>query len=169
MEIYLIRHGVADARGSDYPDDRARPLTKEGRAGLRREARGLADHGVSFDRILTSPLVRTRQTADVFAKVLKAPVAPLPALAPDGTAAAVLRALEKLTEAEPALADGRLALVGHEPNIGELAAHLLGTKQPVPFKKGAVCRLDVDAAPDAGTARLVWFLTPKQLRALGEV
>ena len=66
-ELYLVRHGLADERGDSWPDDTKRPLTEEGISSLRKSARGLARAGVSFDVILTSPLVRTRQTADVIA------------------------------------------------------------------------------------------------------
>jgi phosphohistidine phosphatase len=67
LELYLIRHGVAAERGPDYPDDSKRPLTSKGVAALRREAKALNSLGVTFDLIITSPLTRTRQTADVFA------------------------------------------------------------------------------------------------------
>ena len=68
FELYLIRHGVAAERGEEYPDDSKRPLTSEGIARLRRRRKALEALGVGFDQILTSPLVRTRQTADVFAE-----------------------------------------------------------------------------------------------------
>jgi phosphohistidine phosphatase len=58
-----------------------------------------------------------------------------------------------------------IALVGHEPGIGELAARLIGTRHPVEFKKGAICRIDVEALPPAGPGSLRWFLTPKILRS----
>ena len=93
LELYLIRHGVAAERGSNWPDDSKRPLTPEGIARLRKQARGLSAIDVTFDQIVTSPLVRTRQTADVFADVLKnkPPVAMADALAPAGTPAAVIQ------------------------------------------------------------------------------
>ena len=71
LELYLIRHGVAAERGEEYPDDSKRPLTSAGIARLRKEAKALDALGVGFDQIITSPLVRTRQTADVFAETLK--------------------------------------------------------------------------------------------------
>ena len=62
---------------------------------------------------------------------------------------------------------GRVALVGHEPNIGELAARLIGAKAPIEFKKGAICRIDLETLPPRGVGVLRWFLTPKMLRKLG--
>ena len=63
FELYLIRHGVAAERGENYPDDTKRPLTNDGVQKLRKEARALLELDITFDVILTSPLVRTRQTA----------------------------------------------------------------------------------------------------------
>jgi dihydroxy-acid dehydratase len=87
LELYLVRHGVAEDRGDDWPDDSKRPLTNAGLAKLRKEARGLVAMGVSIDQIITSPLVRTRQTADVLAEILKnkPPIVLSDALAPAGT------------------------------------------------------------------------------------
>lgn len=162
LELYLIRHGVAEERGDKYPDDSKRPLTGQGMSRLRKEARALDTLGVTFDQIITSPLVRTRQTADVFAEVMKGkpPVASADALAPAGTATAVLQELGKY------MRKGRIALVGHEPNIGELAARLIGAREPLAFKKGAVCRIDFEVFPPKGIGQLQWFLPPKVLRDL---
>ena len=62
----------------------------------------------------------------------------------------------------------RVALVGHEPNLGELAAQLIGARTPVEFKKGGICRIDFDMLPPKGGGMLRWFVTPKMLRALGD-
>ena len=59
FELYLIRHGVAAERGENYPDDTKRPLTNEGVQKLRKEAKALVALDITFDVILTSPLVRT--------------------------------------------------------------------------------------------------------------
>ena len=160
-ELYLIRHGIAAERGPEFPDDTRRPLTAEGIARLKAEARGLDLLGVRVDLILTSPLVRTVQTAEVFARYLagKPTIVRVDALAPDGTAAAVVGELANHKA-------GRIALVGHEPNIGELAAHLIAARHPVPFKKGAVCRIDVGALPPKGAGQLIWFAPPRLLRRL---
>jgi phosphohistidine phosphatase len=162
LELYLVRHGVAADRGDDYPDDSKRPLTANGIAKMRKEARALDALGVSFDLILTSPLVRTRQTADALAHGMASPppVQATDALAPAGTSAAVVKELGKHMRL------ARIALVGHEPNIGELAARLIGARAPLPFKKGAICRIDFEVFPPKGAGELIWFATPKMLRAL---
>jgi phosphohistidine phosphatase len=160
LELYLIRHGVAAERGEDYPDDSKRPLTSEGIARLRKEAKALEALDVSFDQILSSPLVRARQTADVFAEAMKAPIANTDALTPAGSPAHVIQELGKH------MRKARIALVGHEPNMGELAAHLIGSKVPLSFKKGAICRIDFAIFPPKGKGALMWFVTPRMLRKL---
>jgi phosphohistidine phosphatase len=163
LELYLIRHGVAAERGEAYPDDSRRPLTARGVAKLRDEAKGLAALEVSFDLIITSPLVRTRQTADVISESLqgKPAVVTSDALAPAGTPAAVIQEVARHARL------ARIALVGHEPNLGELAAQLIGARSPIEFKKGAVCRIDFDVLPPKGLGLLRWFIPPKVLRKLG--
>jgi len=162
VAIYLIRHGVAAERGDAYPDDTLRPLTKDGVSRLRQGAKALGGLGVTFDVILTSPLVRTRQTAEVIAAGLggKPPIEMADALAPEGTPAAVVQALAKHA------GKAAIALVGHEPNLGELAARLIGARRPLEFKKGGVCRIDFDSLPPKGAGSLRFFLTPKVLRQL---
>jgi phosphohistidine phosphatase len=162
LELYLIRHGVAEDRGEDYPDDSKRPLTSDGISQLRKAAKALDALGVGFDHIITSPLTRTKQTADVFAEYLKSrpSVSNSDAMAPAGTPAAVLQELGKH------MRKARIALVGHEPNIGELAARLIGSRTPLEFKKGAVCRIDFEVFPPKGAGQLRWFLTPKMLRKI---
>jgi len=161
-EVYLIRHGIAEGRGEKWPDDTKRPLTDDGMERLRREARGLARLGVTFDIVLTSPLVRTRQTAEIIASAFDARphIVATDSLAPGGTFQAVAADLEKHAK------KARLALVGHEPDIGALAARLVGARHPLEFKKGAVCRIDVDALPPSGPGALRFFLPPKVLRSI---
>ena len=163
-ELYLIRHGVAEERSEAWPDDAKRPLTEQGMSRVRKAARGLARLGVSIDVVLTSPLVRARQTAELVAEGFdsRPQLVTSEALAPGGSYQAVLADLEKHARR------GRIALVGHEPGIGELAARLIGTRHPVEFKKGAICRIDVETLPPAGPGNLRWFLTPKILRGLGK-
>jgi phosphohistidine phosphatase len=161
-ELYLIRHGVSEERGDAWPDDGKRPLTAKGMSKLRVAARGLARLGVSFDVMVSSPLVRTRQTAEIIAGGLEPhpTITTLDSLAPGGSNTAVLADLEKFVKRE------RIALVGHEPGIGELAARLLGSRHAIPFKKGAMCRIDVETLPPSGPGELRWFLPPRMLKSL---
>lgn len=163
-ELYLIRHGIAAERGPQYPDDTKRPLTTQGIARLRREADGLVQLDVVFDIILSSPLVRARQTADVIASTLpgRPGVVAVDALAPGASHAAIVDELAKHARRS------RIALVGHEPDLGELAARLIGARQPIELKKGSVCRIDVQSLPPAGPGRLRWLASPRMLRKIGK-
>ncbi len=163
IEIYLVRHGLAVARGPKYPDDRLRPLTPAGVKKFAESVPGLGELGVVIDFVLTSPLERARDTATLLAAGLKPKpaIAEVEALAPGGRYQAVIEAIT--THAKQ---HRRLALVGHEPDLGELAARLLGARGTVQFKKGAVCAIDVDGATPGGPGTLRWLLTPKALRAL---
>ena len=117
-ELYLVRHGIAAERAEG--GDQARPLTADGVSRLRAEAAGLAALEVDWDLILTSPLVRARQTAEVLAEVMKnATTVVTSALAPLATPEDTLSEIGRHAE------HTRLALVGHEPNMGEVAARLL--------------------------------------------
>lgn len=162
-ELYLIRHGLAAERGDQFPDDTKRPLTSQGIARLRKETEGLVKLDVTFDIILTSALVRARQTAETIASVLpsRPSISNIDALAPGGTYSGVIDELARHARRR------RIALVGHEPDMGMLAARLIGAKKPIEFKKGAICRIDVQALPPTGPGQLRWFLTPRMLRKLG--
>jgi phosphohistidine phosphatase len=138
-------------------------LSDDGAKRWRRQAAGLASIDARPDVILTSPFARARQTADLLAAAFakKPKVVELPALQPGVKPRDVLRALE----ADPRRAS--VALIGHEPGLGELAAVLVGFKTPPEFKKGGVARIDVAILPPpAGSGALAWWLTPKVLRAL---
>ncbi len=132
-------------------------------AKLRQEAKALNTLEVAFDVIITSPLVRTKQTAEVFAEYMKPKpsVSNSDTLAPAGSAAGVMQELAKHAK------KGRIALVGHEPNMGELAARLIGSRTALEFKKGGICRIDFEVLPPKGAGHLRWFVTPKMLRKIG--
>ncbi|BAW97069.1 phosphohistidine phosphatase SixA [[Synechococcus] sp. NIES-970] len=118
MELYLFRHGIAADR-TEYTKDADRPLTPEGTARTNLVAQRLHQLGITFDGILSSPLVRARQTADI---LTAAHLGPQPqifsALAPGGSLGGFLPWLAHW-EAPP---EARLVLVGHQPDLGEWAA-----------------------------------------------
>ncbi len=157
--LYLVRHAIAGARGPAWPDDSLRALTPKGAARMRLITERLADRGVSVTRVLSSPLVRARQTADIVAAAWMARprVEVLEELAPGSTPSRVARALASLP------LDGPPALVGHEPDLGRLAAWLIGADAAIPFKNGGVARVDLEGGLSAGGGRLVWLLTPKMV------
>lgn len=162
FELYLIRHGVAAERGPAWPDDAKRPLTEEGIGRMKKAAKGLKRLDVRLDVVVSSPLVRARQTAEVVAGVFDEmpPLVFTAALAPGG------RYSDLLADLQTQVRRTRIALVGHEPDLGRLAARLAGSRRAFEFKKGAVCRIDVDALPPERSGTLRWFLPPSILRRI---
>lgn len=161
LELYLIRHGIAEDRAEDGRDA-SRRLTDEGMERLREIGAGLKVIGVRWHLVLTSPLVRARQTAEVLLKEIGGEAPPLQITSTLIPSADVEAVLSELPDADRG--EARVALVSHEPLLGELAARLLGARTPLPFKKGAVCRIDFDEPPDRGPGTLRWFAPPKVLR-----
>ena len=161
-QLFLIRHGIAEERGDAWPDDAKRPLSEDGIERFQRSARGLARLDVWIDVVLTSPLVRARQTADIVASAFdpRPSIITIDSLAPGGSYTSLVADLEKHGRKT------RIALVGHEPGIGELGARLIGSRHSFEFKKGAVCRIDVDEIPPVGPGDLRWFLTPKVMASI---
>lgn len=161
IELYLVRHAIAAERGPNYPDDRERPLTSEGVARFKRVAAGLADLDVTLDIVLTSPLVRAHHTAELLVAGVsgKPRLEVLEALAPGGRQAQVVEAVTRYAKRAR-----RLALVGHEPDLGELAARYLRARGTIEFKKGGVCCLELDGAVPEGPGTLKWLLPPRALR-----
>ena len=162
--LYIVRHAIAAERGPDWPNDDLRPLTERGVARFRKAVDGFATLGLKVDEVWTSPLTRARQTADLFAAGLSGElsVKELSVLAPGHTPTRVVDELARVTRGR------RLAVVGHEPGLGELAACLVGARRAIPFKKGGICRIDVEGTGGRWSGTLVWFATPRFLRGLAE-
>jgi phosphohistidine phosphatase len=163
MEILLVRHAIAEARDSErWPDDDERPLAPKGIARARKAAQGLLRLAGRPERMLTSPLVRTRQTAALLAQHAGWPAAvDFLELAPGKTPQAALGRLRR----EPG---PLVALVGHEPGLGELIAlALLGEARPGAFemKRFAAALVSFPGAPRAGRGTLRWLVPPRLLRA----
>jgi phosphohistidine phosphatase len=163
MELFLLRHGIAVEPGTPgFKTDESRALTDEGRRKLRGVAAAMRAMDLHFDAILTSPLVRARQTAEIVAAELKfKEVQVVHALRPAGTPRAVIEALQPYAGVQS------LLLVGHEPNLSELVTTLISAKSGscIVFKKAGLCRLEADALRP-GRAILHWLLTPAQMLRL---
>lgn len=162
MKLLLLRHAAAMPRGTPGVGDDERPLTASGKAAFRVAARGLALIARRPDVVLTSPLARARATAEIAARAFKR-IAPTlePALADESVNGIVIA-----LKAYPLSAT--IALVGHEPQLSALLARTLAVPQPerLAFQKGGAALLDLPDGP-AASGRLVWFLSPRILRALG--
>lgn len=166
MKIYLMRHATAVERlGGAILNDSQRPLTDDGRAEARLMANALKKLNAKPNMVVSSPLTRTRQTAEIIAEVLgiEGEIKIADGLAPGGSSSEVFKNLKKLAPVDD------LFVVGHEPDIGRLAADLMlaGPEMMLPFKKAAVIRVDVQDLPPSWPGTLKYFLSPKVINQLG--
>ena len=130
MQILLVRH----AEAAPGEPDELRPLTPIGEMQARALGRRLREAGVAPDTILTSPLVRARETAAILGVELGAPVQPDDRLAPGADARAVTDAVAGWGET--------VVVVGHQPDCGQIAAELMGAEPP-PFPPGGMVEISL--------------------------
>ncbi len=159
--LMLLRHGVAeDAGPATGHRDEPRALTPEGIAKMEAAARGITALGLAVDGVVSSPLVRCRQTADIVAGALGAPVREDRRLRPG----ARIDAVEDILIEHPGA--GALLLCGHQPDLSLIVSELTGGAQ-VEFRKGSLALLDVESArPGGGVLRALY--PPSVLREIGE-
>jgi phosphohistidine phosphatase len=162
MELLIIRHAIAFERDRHrWPDDAARPLSPAGIRRSRKTASGLKGFCKAPDRLLTSPLIRARQTAKILTEFAGWPRADLaPELKPGEGPQAVLALLAKDR-------GQRIAIVGHQPDLSALIAACLlmdGSAVPIDMKKNGVACLSFEGRARAGRAVLNWLATPRLLR-----
>ena len=164
MEVLLVRHAIAAERDDErWPDDRDRPLTLQGEERMARAARGMAQIVPGVDVVFSSPLARAWRTAEILHDQLGWPEpASWAQLEPGRSPAQTVLSLGPHADAE------RIALVGHEPNLSEVASYLLSGDRAVDLelKKGGVACLGVNGVPGPGTAWLRWLATPRMLRSM---
>jgi len=156
MQVYLLRHGIAEGK-SAKGGDAARELTAEGRAELKHVLKAAAKAGVKPALILTSPYVRARGTADLAKKILetKADVIETSTLVPEGQPQMVW------AEMSDHRSERSLMLVGHNPLLERMVAHLLGTPTlQFQFEKGTIVALELSNFRGQPDGVLQWILTP---------
>jgi phosphohistidine phosphatase len=159
--LYLVRHGIAVPPGTPGIADGDRPLTPRGRRRTRRVARGLEALGLEVDRIVTSPLPRALETAEIVAAALG-----LDDVLEMSDALAAERSAGAVAEWLATRGEGRLMLVGHNPWISDLVG-LLCTGEPrgaIELRKAGVAAL---AGLEGGAYALDWLARPGLLRRLG--
>jgi len=157
MQIYILRHGIAEDAGPGQ-SDAERALTSEGRKKLRNVLRAAHEAGVKPALILTSPLKRAVQTAQLAAEMLdyKGELLRTKALEPGGHPRMVWDEI-RVHKDEPAI-----LLAGHEPLFSSLTAYFLGCPDlQVDFKKGALACVEVDRFGAEPHGALKWLITPK--------
>lgn len=165
MIVVLFRHGPAGRRdASRWPDDGLRPLTARGIERTKEAGRGLARLLDDISCVVTSPLTRAAQTADILQDELEPERAleVLDGLSPGGSWRPVLKRLEACGPNDV------VVLVGHEPDLGKIGGMLLfgAPATGLPLKKAGACVIHFVGRPQAGEGRLDAFLPPRVLRAL---
>jgi phosphohistidine phosphatase len=165
MRLILFRHGPAGQRDpARWPDDAKRPVTRRGRERTVRAAAGLRRLIGAANRVVTSPLVRARQTAELVGEAVapQVRVETLDALLPGAPTRETLRWLRGLDSG------AKVILVGHEPHLGKVAGILLfdSVAAQMPLKKAGALMIDFVGPVEAGAGRLVAFLPPRALRGL---
>ncbi len=153
MQIYLLRHGIAEDAGPGVPDAN-RALTSEGKEKLRRVLKRAA---IEPSLILSSPYKRAVETAEIAADVLgyTGKVVRSEALVPNGSPYAVWDELRARRE------EAAVLLAGHEPLMSSIVAFLLESPAlQVDMKKAALVRIDCDRLGPKPGGVLKWMLTP---------
>jgi phosphohistidine phosphatase len=167
VHLLVIRHAIAvdreDFAKSGRPDS-DRPLTDTGRRRMRKNSRGLQRIAPHPDVIATSPWLRAADTARILAETLGVEhMETVDVMIPDHHPRELAAWLNDRSET------ATVAVVGHEPHLGEVVTWLVGgTGSSFEFKKGGACLLRIDGQVDAGSAVVQWHMTPAQLRALAD-
>ncbi len=162
MDLFIVRHAWAGHFGDPaWPDDSQRPLSDEGRRRFARMVAKLADRGLAPQWIATSPMARCVQTAELLADGVpgRPEVVACAELLPGGDVAELVAWTARQAERY-----GRIAWVGHAPDVGQHAAAMLGQGEGcIRFGKGAICAIRFPGPPELGGGELRWLATAKVL------
>ena len=162
MDVLLIRHAEAGERDPGrFPDDDLRPVTPDGKRKMEQVARVMKKMGIKFEHLVSSPLVRALQTAEIVRTAFEfaGEVETSSALGHDCTPQNVTKLLSRFA------ADARVALVGHEPSFSAVAAALIGADQAhIELKKGGSIGIRFEAGAQIGQGSQLFHLKPSLLR-----
>lgn len=162
IQLYLIRHGIADD-ADRYLNDADRPLTPKGQKKTQQVARRLQSLGITLDLLLTSPLVRAYQTAEILKfEGLSSNLEESPTLTPSGSFTDWLTWLEHWQHSE----GSSLGLVGHQPDLGQWAEVLIWgeAKQALVLKKAGIIGITLPGSGSpVSNSLLFWLTSPKLL------
>lgn len=165
MDVFVLRHGEAGNRVSMPTKDSGRPLTQSGRKEIEEIAESLYDGlKVKIDKIVSSPLARALQTAEIVNKAYRgsSKLETWDELRPDGSRPELERRLSKLGR------DANVLLVGHEPYLSMLMSEIISGGNParIALKKGGVAKICISSFSPRATGELKWLLTPKQIKKM---
>jgi phosphohistidine phosphatase len=165
MDCLFFRHGIACERQDWEGPEQDRPLTDKGAKRTRQAGKGLLNLHIAPTHILTSPLARARETAEILQGLFRPRliVRICDELVPEAAPDKLFTLLDTLPQ------DSVVLCIGHEPHLS-LAAGILLTGKPsagLSLKKAGACLIHVEIAIRPAKGHLEWWLTPAQLRALG--
>jgi len=155
MKVFFLRHGLAGERSEWKRDDAERPLTGEGIEKMKRIAATLAALNLGLDIIISSPLARAKQTAEIVARKLNCPLVEDKRLEPGFND----EQFQQILLDHPGA--NAIMVVGHEPDFSDTISALIGGGRIV-CKKGGLALVEI---PDAQSRKgeLVWLVPPKVL------
>lgn len=167
MDLYIMRHGEAGKRLGAGGKDSERSLTVMGQKEVQEVARALSWLDEKIDLVVTSPLKRSAQTAQIVAKELnlkKGAVEEWDELKPEGNRAALLRKLGQFKQ------ESSVLVVGHEPYLSTMISEIvLGTATGgIVLKKAGLARIGVTSLRPRVKGELRWLLTPRHLKKMAK-
>jgi phosphohistidine phosphatase len=161
LELYIIRHGLAGKSLEGDVEDNERPLKKKGKEKMKDVAKGLKKRNIRFDMVLTSPLLRALESAEIVNEYCGSTkeVTVTDLLKPDASYQKLSKYLNKLKEPE------RVAIVGHEPFLSGFASYCLTNSKNSFFKleKSGVLKLEIDEVIMPQRCVLSWLMEPSQM------
>jgi len=162
MDLLVLRHGEAGQRSTSVSDFN-RSLTVEGKREVEEISNGLQALEIKLDKIFTSPLLRSKQTAEIVLKTLKykSKIEELGALKPEGNRLELYSILSKLKQ------DAMVLVVGHEPYLSELVGEAISQSGcRIDLKKAGLARIRIISILPKIKGELRWLLTPKHLKKM---
>ncbi len=169
MELFIIRHGIAEPLGKrNQFSDEKRALTGEGRKRTQEGVKGLRKLAVELDLILCSPAARAVETAEIVAAYMglsKGDIKQTQNLTPGASAELLFAEIKGYAGVEA------VALIGHQPDLGHLISRIIrggGDTLSIQLKKGAICCVNVSETVPTLRGAMMWLLTSKQLRLLAK-
>ena len=165
MDLFILRHGDAGRRSAAIRDDSKRPLTVEGKNEIGEISKGLLSLGIEFDYIFTSPILRSKQTAEIVFNNVKCKnqLSELDELKPEGNKLQLYKKLSALKQ------DSVILIVGHEPYLSELVGEAIsGGGSRIDLKKAGLIRIRTTTVLPKIHGELRWLLTPKHLKRIAK-
>lgn len=159
MKLYIVRHGEAEPVGGDIRTDHERPLTSAGRADAELMAHALVNIDLNVKAILTSPLARAVETAEIFGRALKRDPTVTRRLEPGFDPQELLQEVQALSNGAGVVA------IGHQPDMGLFISYLISPAHAATVAM-ETCAVACVHLPANGPAQLRWLLTPELVRSL---